>query len=103
MPKLAMLADLPQLEPRVVGEGDRKVCLVRVDDEVYVIPERCTHRPGPLAEGVVTWKRTLLCPWHLGTFDLRDGRVLAGPPTAPLAVRRAHVSGGEVWLEEVPG
>ncbi|HEY3062589.1 MAG TPA: Rieske 2Fe-2S domain-containing protein [Chloroflexota bacterium] len=53
---------------------------------MYAFSARCTHRPAPLADGAVTWKRTLICPWHLGTFDLRDGRILAGPPAISDAV-----------------
>ena len=37
-----------------------------------------------------------ICPCHGGTYDARTGKVLAGPPPAPLAPIPVQVSNGEV-------
>lgn len=86
MRRLESLADLPQLVARVIelpaiGQAPLShVGVVRIADDVFAFDPTCAHRPAPLVEGAVTWKRTLLCPWHLGTYDLTDGHRMAGPP-----------------------
>lgn len=57
---------------------------------VWAFEDRCPHRGLPLDDGVVRG-RTLTCPFHGRTFDLRDGHPLPsrGDPLAvgnPLTV-----------------
>ncbi|HEX3650981.1 MAG TPA: Rieske 2Fe-2S domain-containing protein, partial [Pseudonocardiaceae bacterium] len=73
-----------------------------VADEVYAIDAYCTHRAGPLVDGAVTRKRTVLCPWHLGTFRVTDGSVVAGAPTAPLRTYPVVLHEGGVYLADEP-
>jgi nitrite reductase/ring-hydroxylating ferredoxin subunit len=96
--RLADFAALEQLQPVLVGVGDSEVAVVRVQEKVYAFSSHCTHRPGPLVEGAVTWKGRVLCPWHLGTFDLDDGRPVSGPPQTPLPVYPTEIDNGVVWL-----
>jgi nitrite reductase/ring-hydroxylating ferredoxin subunit len=101
--RLAALTELRQLEPVLAVVDGRGVAVVRIEDEVYAFAATCTHRPGPLYKGAVTWKRTVLCPWHLGTFNLRTGKAMAGPPTDPLQTYPVDVVDGVVWLRgELP-
>ena len=105
MRPLVPFADLEQLLPRIVevagadGSAQSHLGLVRIDDEVYGFTPTCTHRAAPLIEGAVTWKRTILCPWHLGTYDLRSGRRMAGPPERGLSTFPLKVVDGVVWLD----
>jgi nitrite reductase/ring-hydroxylating ferredoxin subunit len=101
--RLAALTDLVPLEPVLVDAGGRTVAVVLVGDEVYAFSPTCTHRAAPLVDGAVTWKHTVLCPWHLGTFSLRTGRAVAGPATRPLAVYPVAVRDGEVFLAAEEG
>ena len=77
------------------GEHDPCI-LVRVDDdEIVAYSQKCTHLacavvPRP-DEGVIH------CPCHEGFFDLRTGRVLAGPPPRPLSRITLEVSGDDVY------
>jgi uncharacterized protein with NAD-binding domain and iron-sulfur cluster/nitrite reductase/ring-hydroxylating ferredoxin subunit len=60
----------------------------------------CSHAGGPVSYRAAS--NDYFCPWHGGTFDL-DGRVTAGPPTAPLPPFAARVVGTEVVLETSAG
>ncbi len=44
--------------------------------------QRCTHLSCAVTPAVATGR--LLCPCHHASFDLADGRPLAGPPRRPL-------------------
>jgi nitrite reductase/ring-hydroxylating ferredoxin subunit len=98
MHRLATLDDLTELEPRQVTVGGRDLAVVRIGDDVYAFAATCTHRLAPLAEGAVTRKERIVCPWHVGIFNLRDGAVVGGPPESALSVYPVKVIDGEVYL-----
>ena len=100
--RLATVTDLRQLEPIVVTLGGRDIAVVRVQDDVFAFSAVCSHRAAPLVKGAVTWKRTILCPWHLGTFNLRTGDATAGPPQAPIPTYPVTVIDGEAYLDAEP-
>lgn len=98
----------------------RKVFVVRTPDlpaedlhemvDLTGRPLAIVRRPGgsPLAISLVCthlgcrvrWQskpRTFLCPCHMGIFD-EQGRVLSGPPPAPLPQHRVSVEGENVFV-----
>jgi cytochrome b6-f complex iron-sulfur subunit len=81
-------------EARFVRHGSDPIFVVRVSDtQVLALPAVCTH-----LRCVLKWDpaaQNLLCPCHNGAFD-RNGNVLSGPPTRPLAPYRAEIHADEV-------
>jgi nitrite reductase/ring-hydroxylating ferredoxin subunit/uncharacterized membrane protein len=63
--------------------GGVPLFVTKLDGEVYVIGNTCTHAGGPLNEG--TWVGTerceIECPWHASRFCVKDGTVHGGPAT----------------------
>jgi nitrite reductase/ring-hydroxylating ferredoxin subunit len=94
------MADLAELVPITVTVHDKPIAVVRVADEVYAIDAYCTHRAAPLVDGAVTRKRTVLCPWHLGTFRLTDGSVVAGPPDTAVGSYPVVLRDGYAYLAD---
>jgi len=74
--------------------------LVRVTESEFVaFSQKCTHLscaviPKP-DEGVFH------CPCHEGVFDLRTGRVIAGPPPRPLPRILIEVRGADIYATAV--
>jgi Rieske Fe-S protein len=84
--------------------GEDPAILVRTGDtEVIAWSQKCTHL------GCVVYyaeeEQLLECPCHEGFFDVRTGRVVAGPPERPLPRIAVEVRDGQVWATgyEVPG
>src|SRR3954452_8420072 len=77
--------------------GDRRIVLARTEQGYAAFDDRCTHKGGPLADGVLICG-TVQCPWHGSQFDTRTGAPRAGPATEPIATYRIEVAGGEVRL-----
>jgi nitrite reductase/ring-hydroxylating ferredoxin subunit len=38
------------------------------------------------------------CPWHGSQFDVKTGRVIAGPAEDKITVYHIRISSGEVWV-----
>jgi len=84
-------------------EKTRKLAYVKREKEgqIVAISAGCTHLGC-----IVTWdeaKKIFKCPCHDGRFDV-DGRVISGPPPAPLKRHRTRIDNGKIFLatETVP-
>ncbi|MDZ7678552.1 MAG: non-heme iron oxygenase ferredoxin subunit [Acidimicrobiales bacterium] len=97
---------LDDIEPggthRVEFDGTA-VALVRIDDDVYAIGDRCTHQNVSLSEGDVDAdEMTLECWKHGSAFSLTTGEPTSLPATKPTPVYEVSVSDGDVYLEARP-
>ncbi len=71
--------------------------LVRAHDgERIAYSRKCAHRGCSV--DFDSQRRCLKCPCHQGTYDLRTGYVIYGPPPRPLdQIVLQMRAGGEVW------
>jgi nitrite reductase/ring-hydroxylating ferredoxin subunit/uncharacterized membrane protein len=74
------------------------VVIARVKGNVYAFQEFCTHRYGPLSEGALEGT-DVICPWHCSKFDVRNGKVTAGPAKVDLRTFRVEEREGKIWIE----
>ena len=63
----------------VHADGER-IAVARTENGYAAFQDRCTHRGGPLSDGVVICG-TVQCPWHGPQFDVHTGEVKCGPAT----------------------
>lgn len=96
---------LCRLEELRAGEARRfevdglDIAVVRVDDDVFAIGDRCTHQDVSLSEGEVYVDELLLECWKHGSqFSLVTGEPLQMPALKPTPVYPAEVQGGAVLL-----
>jgi len=64
-------------------------------NEVIAISAGCTHLGC-----IVSWdedQKIFKCPCHNGRFDA-DGKVISGPPPAPLERHKTKIEGGKIFL-----
>jgi len=71
-----------------------------VDGGFCATQAKCTHRDGPLSDGVFD-ETTVICPLHGAQFNVWTGAVVHGPATEPLRTYRVTVD-GEVGRVEIP-
>ena len=75
----------------------RRVVLARTDGGYVAFDDRCTHRGGSLAGGVMIGG-VVHCPWHGSQFDCRKGVVKAGPAEEAISTYRVSEREGRVFL-----
>jgi 3-phenylpropionate/trans-cinnamate dioxygenase ferredoxin subunit len=91
------LADIaPGTAVRVMA-GATAVCLVRIDDDVYAIGDRCSHANVSLSEGDIDEEDRMIECWkHGSAFSLEDGTPQSLPATTPVPVYEVVVKGDDV-------
>jgi nitrite reductase/ring-hydroxylating ferredoxin subunit/uncharacterized membrane protein len=106
----------PAGQPLVVGAADelkddqmkllrvngRRIVLARTGGSYRAFDDRCTHRGGSLAGGVLI-NGTVQCLWHGSQFDTGTGTVSCGPAKDAIRVYAVKVSDGKVLLVSPPG
>lgn len=97
--RLCALDELTPGGARRIDVGDRRLAVVRIDDDVYVVGDRCTHQDISLAEGdVLVEEREIECWKHGSAFSLETGAPSSLPATKPTPVYEAEVVDGDVWV-----
>ena len=82
---------------QLVHVGDRRIVLARTEERYVAFEDRCTHRGGSLAGGIMACG-TVSCPWHGSQFDVVTGAVRAGPAKEKIETYRVEERDGQVWL-----
>lgn len=72
------------------------VAVARVGGTLYAFQDECTHAACSLSDGEIDGGH-VVCPCHMGTFDVATGAVVSGPPKRPL--RTWSVSEGADGIE----
>jgi nitrite reductase/ring-hydroxylating ferredoxin subunit/uncharacterized membrane protein len=95
-----VVARRDELQPdqmKLLQIDGRRIVLARTDTGYLAFDDRCTHKGGSLAGGVMIGG-VVQCPWHGSQFDCRSGAVRAGPAGDPIAAYRVTEANGEVRL-----
>jgi nitrite reductase/ring-hydroxylating ferredoxin subunit/uncharacterized membrane protein len=83
---------------KLLRVGDKRIVLARTDKGYVAFDDRCTHRGGSLAGGVMICG-TVQCLWHGSQFDVVTGKVKAGPAKDDIRVYKVTEDERVVKLE----
>ncbi len=93
-------AELDPGTARRFDVGSYRIALVRIDDDVYAIGDRCSHEDYSLSEGeVLTEECEIECWKHGSTFDLITGEPQTLPATKAVPVYPVTLRGDDVMVE----
>jgi 3-phenylpropionate/trans-cinnamate dioxygenase ferredoxin subunit len=97
--RLCSLDELDSGSARRFDVDGHRIAVVRIDDDVYAIGDRCSHADYSLSEGEIDAdERTLECWKHGSTFSLETGEPLTLPATQPVPVYTVEVRDGDVLV-----
>ena len=74
---VAKVNDIPIREGRRVLCEHHEVALFNLGDGYLAVDNRCPHKAGPLADGIVAGKN-VFCPLHNWKINLETGCALSG-------------------------
>ncbi len=96
--EICALEDIPRRGARVVKTVGGCVAVFRTaDDQVFALVDRCPHKAGPLAQGIVH-DRSVTCPLHNWVIDLATG-LAQGADEGETKTFKTQLSNGRVLLE----
>lgn len=84
---LTDVGNVPPREGRTVNIGGRQLAVFNLGDRVVVLDNRCPHKGGPLADGIVAGD-SVVCPLHGWKINLQTGSV--GRPAGTDACVRSY-------------
>jgi nitrite reductase/ring-hydroxylating ferredoxin subunit/uncharacterized membrane protein len=82
------VASADELEPgqmKLLRVNGKRIALARTPGGYVAVDDRCTHRGGSLAGGVLI-DGVVQCLWHGSQFDCASGKVYCGPAKQPVRV-----------------
>jgi 3-phenylpropionate/trans-cinnamate dioxygenase ferredoxin component len=95
--RLCPLGDVPSGSARRFDVDDHRIAVVRIDDDVYAIGDRCSHQDISLSEGDVLVDDCQIECWkHGSVFSLVTGEPDSLPATKPVPVYDARVVDGHI-------
>lgn len=95
--KVTTVNELPQKIGKTVKVGSHEIALFHLDNgEIYAIQNRCPHKGGVLAEGIVSGEY-VFCPMHDQKISLVDGLVQK-PDTGCVDTYRVEIEDENVYI-----
>lgn len=97
--------ELGEGQAMLIHIGTERIAVARCSEGIVAFIDQCTHKGGPLSDGAVVGC-AVQCPWHGSQFDIRTGRVIAGPAEEHLKTYDVEIRAGEVYVRrdrEMPG
>ena len=97
--RIARCSDIPLREGRAVKVGNREIAIFNLGDRFLAIENRCPHKGGPLADGIVSGT-TVVCPLHAWKLSLETGNGVNAPSASScVETFRTRVEDGTVLLD----
>lgn len=91
--------DLKENQMKLLRVNGRRLVLARTAAGYRAFDDRCTHRGGSLADGVLICG-TVQCLWHGSQFDVATGAATCGPASSHVRTYEVQErAGGEVVLK----
>lgn len=91
--------NIPAREGRVVEVAGRQVAIFNLGERFLAVENRCLHREGPLADGIVAGTM-VACPLHAWKIDLETGKAVDHPEVETCVERFAtRVEDGIISIE----
>ena len=96
--KVAKTGRIAPGEAQAVEVGARRIALFNIEGTYHAIDDTCSHRGGPLSEGMVVGTE-VTCPWHGAVFDVRTGGVLGAPAPQDVTRYAVRIEGEDIEIE----
>ena len=95
--KVALKDDISVSRPKRINTGGREIVLFRSGEEIFAIENLCPHQLFSVFHQAKLDGYTLTCPMHGWSFDIRNGKNIAG--SGRIKTYDIQLDGNDVWLK----
>ena len=96
--KISTLDEFETQKTKVIEYNGKEIAIFKINETFFAIDERCSHRGGPLSEGLIEGTQ-VTCRWHGAKFDLINGRGLCPPAHKNLQTYEVFVKDNSIFLK----
>ena len=82
----------------VEREGCSPIAVYNLDGVYFATDDTCTHGEASLSEGDIEGEE-VICPFHMGSFNIRTGEAVQGPCVAAVRSYRVRVEDNVLYLD----
>ena len=100
--RIARCQDIPLREGRAITVGNHEIALFNLGDRFHAVENRCPHRGGPLADGIICGP-AVVCPLHAWKFSLETGEGTSSASAASCVASFATRVDNGIVSVELPG
>ena len=99
--------EIPLFDPRDLSPGEIKlverdgcspIAVYNLDGVFFATDDTCTHGDASLSEGDIEGEE-VICPFHMGSFNIRTGEAVQGPCVAPVRSYPVRVEDNMLYLD----
>jgi len=101
-PLFAATTLAPNAIKRVTFADRPAIAVCNVAGQFFAVDDRCTHGKASLAMGHLE-NGAIVCPVHLGAFDLATGAPTQAPCVHPVATYKLLVIDHTLYLDDAAG
>jgi nitrite reductase/ring-hydroxylating ferredoxin subunit len=94
--RVASTSDIPPGEMMIYEVNGEEIVVANLNGDFVAFSNACTHRQGPMGEGMLLPGDVVECPFHGGQFNARTGEVVQSPPEEPLPTYPVQVDGDDI-------
>ena len=96
--RITTTESIPPREGRLVTVWGKELAIFNLDGRFLTIENRCPHKGGPLADGIVSGS-VVVCPLHGWAFDLNSGLAVRASLPSCVATFPTRVEDGIVLVD----
>ncbi len=96
--RVAAAADVPTGKMIGVKANGKTVLIANVAGKLHAIADSCTHAHCALSRGTLEGA-AVTCPCHSSKFDVRTGKVIAGPAKLNELAFNVKVEGKQIFVD----
>ena len=86
---------LPEAVITEATAGDKRICLLKKQEDIFAFAATCPHQTTKLCEGWLDAQGRVVCPMHKYRFDPANGRNTSGEgyklKTYPVEIREGSI------------
>jgi nitrite reductase/ring-hydroxylating ferredoxin subunit len=95
--RIARIDEVTPARPKRVTVGACEIALFRVGNEILAVENLCPHQQFSVFYQGVLDDYTITCPMHAWSFDIRNGKAVAG--SGRIRIFELRVVGNEVLIK----
>ena len=96
--EVATIQELENNRKVVKIKDNLQILLIKINDKIFAIEDRCTHQERPLSDGKIIDSKTIECKYHGARFDLETGKAIKMPAVSSINTFKTKIENQKIFI-----